>query len=140
MLKFANLTNAQKRYVEAALRVKPEIAQTGTVSRNDLLEIEQALVAERAAGGAKIGFPNWLTAKNKASRGTYVFPLPSGNLVNSTATAKVAAKASKPNQDKAEKEVAPDIIKGDNYAVDPDFDDDASDVESLRREFASLAD
>lgn len=140
MLKFANLTNAQKRYVEAALRVKPEVAKTGTVSRNDLLEIEQALVAARTAGGEKIGFPNWLTAKNKASRGTYVFPLPSGNLVNNAGTAMITQKATKPNQEKSTNEIAPDIIKGDSYAVDPDFDDDASDIESLRSEFTSLAD
>jgi hypothetical protein len=139
MLKFANLTNAQKRYVEAALRVKPEIAKSGTVSRNDLLEIEQALVAARAAGGEKIGFPNWLTAKNKASRGMYVFPLPSGNLVNNAGTAKVSTKATQPNQDIADEDSGPNVIKGDNYAVDTDFDDDEEDIASLRREFGSLA-
>lgn len=139
MLKFATLTNAQKRYVEAALRVKPEIAKTGIVTRAEQLEIHQALFAERITGGEKIGFPNWLTLKNKTSRGTYVFPLPSGNLVNNAGTAMITQKTTKPNQEKFTNESATNKIKGDSYAVDPDFDEDASDIESLRSEFSSLA-
>ncbi len=76
MLKYADLTKSQKRFVDALVSEFPEIAKTGQVSRKELESIYWTLNEKRASGGEKVGFPNWLTAKNKVGRGVFGLPLP----------------------------------------------------------------
>jgi hypothetical protein len=76
MLKFNNLTNAQKRFVIAALVYLGEKDKTITIKK--CREIFDAELNKRIPGGPKIGWPVWLIgADNKVSRGVYGFPRPS---------------------------------------------------------------
>jgi hypothetical protein len=76
MLKYAELTKAQKRFVDAVVATFPEVAKVGTVSRKELEYIYWELNAKRETGGEKVGFPNWLTGPNKVSRGVFQLPMP----------------------------------------------------------------
>lgn len=84
MLKYADLTKSQKRFVDSVIAEFPAVAKAGKVSRKELESIYWTLNDKRASGGEKVGFPNWLTAKNKVDRGVFALPLP-----------EVAVKASK---------------------------------------------
>jgi hypothetical protein len=76
MLKYADLTKAQKRFVDAVLAEFPAVAETGQVSRKELESIYWTLNDLRASGGEKVGFPNWLTGPNKVARGVFAMPMP----------------------------------------------------------------
>ena len=89
MLKYNDLTKAQKRFVDAVLAEFPEYKKTGTVNRKELESIYWTLNDKRATGGEKVGFPNWLTAQNKVSRGVFQLPMPEAV----TAKAKKAKKS-----------------------------------------------
>lgn len=86
MLKYNDLTKAQKRFVDCLLTVEPQAKKTGTVTRKQIEAAYWELQSKRAAGGEKVGFPNWLTGPNKISRGLYQVPMP----VAVKATAKAA--------------------------------------------------
>lgn len=75
-LKYDALTKAQKRYIDALLKMDPAVAKTGEATRKQILDAHFALVAERKAGEPKIGFPNWLCNVSKIARGVYAIPLP----------------------------------------------------------------
>lgn len=76
MLKYSDLTKAQKRFVDAILREDASIAKTGTATRKQIESLYWTLNEKRANGGEKVGFPNWLTGPNKVSRGVYQIPMP----------------------------------------------------------------
>lgn len=88
MLKYSDLTKAQKRFVDAILREDASIAKTGTATRKQIESLYWVLNEKRDAGGEKVGFPNWLTGPNKISRGVYQIPMPEAT----TAKAKKATK------------------------------------------------
>lgn len=111
MLTYNELTKAQKRFVDAVLREFPEVKKAGTVSRKELEYIYWELNAKRAAGGDKVGFPNWLTGPNKVGRGVFQVPMPEG------AVAKVKSAAV------AEKEKFEAIVN-DSAILDADIDED----------------
>lgn len=81
MLKYSDLTKAQKRFVDAILAEDTSIAKSGTATRKQIESIYWALNNKRSAGGVKVGFPNWLTGPNKVSRGVYQIPMPEATVV-----------------------------------------------------------
>lgn len=89
MLKYTDLTKAQKRFVDAIVKEDPSIKKTGTATRKQIESLYWTLNEKRAAGGEKVGFPNWLTGPNKISRGLYQIPMAE----KVTATAKATATA-----------------------------------------------
>mgnify|MGYP000081814315 CR=1 FL=1 len=87
MLKYNDLTKAQKRFVDAVIEVRPHLATGGTITLKECAAVYYELRATRTGQkGEKIGYPNWLYAANKLSRGQYEFPAPNAT----TTKAKVA--------------------------------------------------
>jgi hypothetical protein len=77
MLKYNDLTKAQKRWVDAMIELDPSLASGGTVTLKGCAHAYNELRAKRKGDkGEKIGYPNWLYASNKISRGVYEFPAP----------------------------------------------------------------
>lgn len=75
-MNYSQLSKAQKRAVDAFVKLRPELATAETISRTDIEEIFWILHAEREHGGEKIGYPMWLVKGEKAGRGLYKFPAP----------------------------------------------------------------
>lgn len=126
MLTYNDLTKAQKRFVDAVLAEFPEYKKTGTVNRKELESIYWTLNDKRATGGEKVGFPNWLTAKNKISRGVFQLPMPEAV----SAKAKKAVAAEKEKFEKIVSDGIVDIPEVDEYEYD-------AEVESIKQNFAS---
>lgn len=77
MLKFANLTLSQKRFVVAVIETNPQYKQDPNITLKECASIYYTLRDQRTgAKGEKIGYPNWLFAKNKVERGVYQLPVP----------------------------------------------------------------
>jgi hypothetical protein len=112
MLKYNDLTKAQKRFVDAIVKEDPSIKKTGTATRKQIESLYWTLNEKRADGGEKVGFPNWLTGPNKISRGIYQIPMAE----KVAATVKATAKAERTKLENiiAESDVAED------YAIDED--------------------
>lgn len=75
-MNYSNLNKTQKRIVDSFIRLRPELASTGTITRPEVEELFFKLYAERAESGEKIGYPMWLVKGPKVGRGVYVFPAP----------------------------------------------------------------
>jgi hypothetical protein len=125
MLKYNDLTKAQKRFVDSVIAEFPEIKKTGVVNRKELESIYWTLNDKRAKGGAKVGFPNWLTAKNKIDRGVFDFPLPEAV----TAKAKKVASAEKEKFEKIVNEGA--IPEVEDYEYDEELENIKADLSSI---------
>jgi hypothetical protein len=76
MLKFADLSMAQKKCVVALIEAQPSLKKNGKISLKEVVSITQDLAAKRSAGAPKIGYPNWLFKTNKVERGMYQLPVP----------------------------------------------------------------
>ena len=77
MLKFANLSLAQKRFVVAVLESNPQYKKDPQITLKECASIYYTLRDQRTgAKGEKIGYPNWLFNKNKVERGVYQLPVP----------------------------------------------------------------
>jgi hypothetical protein len=76
MLKFADLSMAQKKCVVALIEAQPSFKKNGKISLKEVVSITQDLAAKRSAGAPKIGYPNWLFKTNKVERGMYQLPVP----------------------------------------------------------------
>jgi len=76
MLKFADLSMAQKKCVVALIEADSTLTKTGKITLKEVSTITQALAAKRAQGATKIGYPNWLFKANKLEKGLYQLPLP----------------------------------------------------------------
>jgi len=77
MLKFANLSLAQKRFVVAVLESNPQYKKDPQITLKECASIYYTLRDTRTgAKGEKIGYPNWLFNKNKVERGVYQLPVP----------------------------------------------------------------
>jgi hypothetical protein len=77
MLKFSNLTLAQKRFVVAAIESNPAYKKNPQITLKECSALYDAVRAMRTgAKGEKIGYPNWLFAANKVERGVYQLPIP----------------------------------------------------------------
>ena len=77
MLKFANLSLAQKRFVVSVLESNPQYKKDPKITLKECASIYYTLRDQRTgAKGEKIGYPNWLFNKNKVERGVYQLPVP----------------------------------------------------------------
>lgn len=87
-MNYKDLNKTQKRVIDAFVKLRPELANTSTITRPEVEELFLKLYAERANGGEKIGYPMWLVKGDKVARGSYVFPAP--NVVNESIISAVA--------------------------------------------------
>jgi hypothetical protein len=77
MLKFANLTLSQKRFVVAVIESNPQYKKDPQITLKECASIYYTLRDTRTgAKNEKIGYPNWLFNKNKVERGVYQLPVP----------------------------------------------------------------
>ena len=94
-MNYAKLTKVQKRCIDAFVTVRPELATAESISRAEVEELFEILLAEREHGGEKIGYPMWLVKGEKVGRGQYKFPAPSRAEASETNATVVEEKASK---------------------------------------------
>jgi hypothetical protein len=105
MLKFANLSLAQKRFVVSVLEHDSQYKKDGRITLKECAAIYYTLRDQRTGvKGEKIGYPNWLFNKNKVERGVYQLPLPTE--ADMTAFAKELAEKQTPKVAKAKAKVA----------------------------------
>ena len=138
MLKFADLSMAQKKCVVALIEAQPSLKKNGKISLKEVVAITQDLASKRTSGAPKIGYPNWLFKTNKVERGLYQLPVPtdtelsnytkdltnkpaSSKIVKNKKVVKVTAK-SKPSADLSETTRLEKIIN-DSVEVDQDTED-----------------
>lgn len=76
MLKFADLSMAQKKCVVALIEADANLKKTGKITLKEVTAITQDLASKRDAGATKIGYPNWLFKTNKVEKGVYQLPVP----------------------------------------------------------------
>lgn len=77
MLKFANLSLSQKRFVVSVLESNPQYVKNPQITLKECAAIYYELRDQRSgAKNEKIGYPNWLFNKNKIQRGVYQLPVP----------------------------------------------------------------
>jgi hypothetical protein len=76
MLKFADLSMAQKKCVVALIEADASLSKNGKITLKQVSAITQDLAANRDKGAVKIGYPNWLFKANKLEKGLYQLPLP----------------------------------------------------------------
>lgn len=76
MLKFADLSMAQKKCVVALIEADASLTKNGKITLKQVSAITQDLAANRDKGAVKIGYPNWLFNSNKLEKGLYQLPLP----------------------------------------------------------------
>jgi hypothetical protein len=157
MLKFANLTLAQKRFVVAVLESNPQYKKDPQITLKECASIYYTLRDQRTgAKGEKIGYPNWLFNKNKVERGVYQLPVPTETEMTAfnkevadkqtapvaKAKAKVAklakaktVKVKTAKADVAEKEDALESSRLQKIIDDSvEFDDDVEDFNAILRE------
>lgn len=157
MLKFANLTLAQKRFVVAVLESNPQYKKDPQITLKECASIYYTLRDTRTgAKGEKIGYPNWLFNKNKVERGVYQLPVPTETEMTAfnkevadkmtapvaKAKAKVAklakaktVKVKTAKADVAEKEDALESSRLQRIIDDSvEFDDDVEDFNAILRE------
>jgi hypothetical protein len=99
-MNYSQLSKAQKRCIDAFVKIRPDLATAESISRTDIEEIFWILHAEREHGGEKIGYPMWLVKGDKVSRGMYKFPAPE----LSQAPAKVETKTVEIKSEEEDKE------------------------------------
>jgi hypothetical protein len=138
MLKFVDLSMAQKKCVVALIEAQPSLKKTGKISLKEVVAITQDLASKRTAGAVKIGYPNWLFKTNKVERGVYQLPVPteaelstytkdltnkptSSKIVKNKKVVKVTSKV-KPSTDLSETTRLEKIIN-DSVEVDQDTED-----------------
>ena len=93
-LKYSDLSETQKRAVDAFVAEMPELATANSIARTTIEDLYWKLHAKRATSGVKIGFPGWLVRTEKLGRGVYPFPGPKATGAPA-AVQKQKAKASK---------------------------------------------
>lgn len=139
MLKFADLSMAQKKCVVALIEAQPSLTKNSKISLKEVVTITQALAAKRSDGAPKIGYPNWLFKTNKVERGMYQLPTPtaaelsqytkdlatkpaSSKIVKNKKVVKVATKKTATTTDLSETTRLEKIIN-DSVEVDQDTED-----------------
>lgn len=158
MLKFAALSLSQKRFVVAVLETQPQYKKNPQITLKECASIYYEMRDQRTgAKGEKIGYPNWLFAKNKVERGVYQLPVPTAEelsafakevaVKNATPVAKAKAKVAKLAKAKVVKVKAPakkvaeaketemEISRLQRVIDESDsFDDDTEDFNAILRE------
>jgi hypothetical protein len=78
MLKFKDLSLPRQRFVIAAIDSNPSLKSNPTITLKECTTLYRELKTIRKGDkNEKVGYPNWLFANNKVSRGSYELPLPS---------------------------------------------------------------
>ena len=157
MLKFANLTLSQKRFVVAVIESNKQYKTDPQITLKECAAIYYSIRDQRTgAKGEKIGYPNWLFNKNKIERGVYQLPVPTEAELsayakeladkNTPAVAKAKAKVVKLAKAKTVKVKAPAktaAAKQDTMEMSRlqkivdesvEFDDDTEDFNAILRE------
>lgn len=154
MLKFANLTLSQKRFVVTVLESNKQYKKDPQITLKECAAIYYTIRDQRTgAKGEKIGYPNWLFNKNKVERGVYQLPIPTDVELsayakelaekNTPKVAKAKAKVAKLAKAKTVKVKAPAVAKEDKMEVSRlqkivdesvEFDDDTEDFNAILRE------
>jgi hypothetical protein len=154
MLKFANLTLSQKRFVVAVIESNKQYKKDPQITLKECAAIYYSIRDQRTgAKGEKIGYPNWLFNKNKIERGVYQLPIPTETELsayakelaekNTPKVAKAKAKVAKLAKAKTVKVKAPAVAKEDKMEVSRlqkivdesvEFDDDTEDFNAILRE------
>jgi hypothetical protein len=157
MLKFANLTLSQKRFVVAVIESNKQYKTDPQITLKECAAIYYAIRDTRTgAKGEKIGYPNWLFNKNKIERGVYQLPVPTDTELSAyakeladkqtPAVTKAKAKVAKLAKAKTVKVKAPakaKAVKEDTMEMSRlqkivdeavEFDDDTEDFNAILRE------
>ena len=154
MLKFANLSLSQKRFVVAVIESNKQYKNDPQITLKECAAIYYTIRDQRTgAKGEKIGYPNWLFNKNKIERGVYQLPIPTDVELsayakelaekNTPKVAKAKAKVVKLAKAKTVKVKAPAVAKEDKMEVSRlqkivdesvEFDDDTEDFNAILRE------
>jgi len=156
MLKFANLTLSQKRFVVAVIESNKQYKKDPQITLKECAAIYYSIRDQRTgAKGEKIGYPNWLFNKNKVERGVYQLPIPTDTELsayakelaekNTPKVAKAKAKVAKLAKAKTVKVKAPTkkVVAEDKMEMSrlqkivdesADFNDDAEDFNAILRE------
>jgi hypothetical protein len=156
MLKFANLSLSQKRFVVAVLESNKQYKKDPQITLKECAAIYYTIRDQRTgAKGEKIGYPNWLFNKNKIERGVYQLPIPTDAELsayakelaekNTPKVAKAKAKVAKLAKAKTVKVKAPTkkVVAEDKMEVSRlqkivdesvEFDDDTEDFNAILRE------
>jgi len=80
MKEYNQLTESQKRYIDAVIKIIPKIAIEGRITAAVIDSLYWKLKSERTADKkTHLGFPNWIIKSYKISSGVYVFPAPGIN-------------------------------------------------------------
>lgn len=107
MKKFNELAPAQKKYIVTLLHHMPSVVDTGTITAQELLVVNEQLAAQRAVSGVVVGYPNWLSKSHKLSRGVYKLPLPTELEMVAYGQAALKASTKQPKQPKPAKAPKP---------------------------------
>ena len=99
-MNYVNLNKTQQRVIDAFITLRPELANTPTITRTEVEALFFQLKDLRDSGGEKIGYPMWLVKGPKVSRGVYVFPAP--NVNNEDAIAAVASRVAQVSKEDQE--------------------------------------
>ena len=156
MLKFANLSLSQKRFVVTVLESNKQYKKDPQITLKECAAIYYTIRDQRTgAKGEKIGYPNWLFNKNKVERGVYQLPIPTDVELsaytkelaekNTPKVAKAKAKVAKLAKAKTVKVKAPTkkVVAEDKMEVSRlqkivdesvEFDDDTEDFNAILRE------
>lgn len=111
MLKFANLSLSQKRFVVAVIESNPQYKKDPQITLKECAAIYYTLRDTRTgAKGEKIGYPNWLFNKNKVERGVYQLPVPTATELSAYAK-EIATKATPVAKVKATKVAKAKVVK-----------------------------
>ena len=85
MLKFADLSFSQKKFVVSVVENFPEFKKDSNITLKQVVEITQDWAKNRANGAPKVGYPNWMFKANKLEKGLYQLPVPSADELNAYA-------------------------------------------------------
>ena len=149
MLKFANLTLAQKRFVVAVIESNPQYKTNPQITLKECAAIYYGLRDQRTGSkGEKIGYPNWLFASNKVERGVYQLPVPTQSELSAYSkqladkqtpkVAKAKAKVAKLQQAKVKPVAKTDMIETSRLEKiineSAEYDQDVEDFNQILRE------
>ncbi len=110
-MNYNTLTVIQKRCVDAFITQNPKLATVDTITRKEIDSAFNALYADRANSGVKVGYPGWIVKSKELqlSRGLYRFPRPGANMDATSVTTKGIPKAQKLDTSDEDREFFKDL-------------------------------
>ena len=76
MLKFADLSFSQKKFVVSVVENFPTFKKDSNITLKQVVEMTQEWAKNRDNGAPKVGYPNWMFKANKLDKGVYQLPVP----------------------------------------------------------------